>query len=383
MKRFVAFFLFAATTLAVAQAPRPILLGYVRGPNHLIAPGEINARKLTRIHYAFLHPQDGIVAATSATDDANLRTLVALKQQNPSLEVLISVGGGAHSMGFSELALTAASRAKFVASCMELIAKYSLDGIDIDWEYPGSAFPGHTTRREEDKTDYTLLFHDLREAFDTYEQKTHHKHLLLSTATNGKPFFIRATDLGAASAYLDTVALMGYDVYGPNSATTGNHSPLLTDPADPSHYSDDSFIRAYVAAGVPAAKIVLGVPFYGFVWLNVPPTNSGLFQAIPKGSAHDESYAHIVQTELASGSGFKRVWDEASKVPTLYNAATHTFISYEDPESLAAKAAYVREHGLAGMMFWEYSGDFHQQLLDAIDLGLNPATAGLARPRTP
>jgi len=151
MKRFVAFLLFAATTLAVAQAPRPILLGYVRGPNHLIAPGEINARKLTRIHYAFLHPQDGIVAATSATDDANLRTLVALKQQNPSLEVLISVGCGAHSMGFSELALTAASRAKFVASCMELIAKYSLDGIDIDWEYPGSAFPGHPTRREEDK----------------------------------------------------------------------------------------------------------------------------------------------------------------------------------------------------------------------------------------
>lgn len=369
MKRLLVAALSASTTLATAQTP--IVLGYVRGPNHLITPNEVNARKLTRIHYAFLHPEDGMVTAANPIDSSNLRTLVALKQQNPALEVLVSLGGGAHSMGFSDLALSPQSRAKFVASCMNLIATYGLDGIDIDWEYPGSAFPGHPVRAEEDKANYTLLFRDLRAAFDVYERRTHHKHLLLSTATNGKPFFIRATDLRAASAYLDTIALMGYDVYNPGSATTGNQSPLFTDPADPTPYSDDSFIQAYLAAGVPASKIVIGVPFYGFVWTDVSPANHGLFQPVKKHTAHDESYAHIAQNELARASGFTRTWNSTSKVPTLYNPETRTFVSYEDPESLAAKAAYVREHGLAGIMFWESSMDLHDELLDSINTGLH------------
>lgn len=366
--RLAAALLLAAAT---ATAQRPIILGYVRGPNHLLTPAELPAKKLTRVHYAFLHPHDGIITADSPTDDANLRTLVALKKQNPTLEVLVSVGGGAHSSEFSDLALTPSSRAKFVASCMALITTYSLDGIDIDWEYPGSPFPGKTLRKEEDKANYTALFHDLREAFTVYERKTHHAHLLLSTATNGKPFFIRSTDLGAASQYLDTVALMGYDVYNPGSTTTGNHSPLTTDPADPTPYSDDSFIHAYVEAGVPANKIVLGVPFYGFSWPDVDAKNHGLFQPVTKRTARDESYAHLVANELQPNSGFTRTWDEAAQVPTLYNPTTRTFISYEDPESLAHKAAYVRTHGLAGMMFWESSMDANDALLDAINTGLH------------
>jgi chitinase len=375
MNRILATALLALAPYAAAQEAKPIVLAYVRGTHHLITPDEIAAQKLTRIHYAFLVPHDGIITASDPTDDTNLHTLVALKKQNPALEVLVSVGGGANSSGFSDLAQTSESRGKFVASCIDLIAQYKLDGIDIDWEYPGSPFPGHTSRPEEDKVNYTLLFRDLRKAFTLYEEKTHSKHLLLSTATNGKPFFIRSTDLAAASVYLDTIALMGYDVYGPNSPTTGNHSPLFTDSADPIQYSDDSFLQAYASAGVPTSKIVLGVPFYGYGWRDVPAIDNGLFQLVAKHATFDIPYNSIVQQELATGSGFTRFWDNEAKVPILYNNTTHVFISYEDPESIAFKAEYVRKHHLAGMMFWEYSGDLNNQLLDAINAGLNSSLA--------
>ena len=362
------------TTFAV-RTQSPIILGYVLGHDHLIQPGEIDAHKLTRIHYAFLYPEAGKVSAAWPTDDANLRTLVALKRTSPNLEVLASIGGGAHSSGFSDLALTARSRQVFVASCMALIQQYTLDGIDIDWEYPGSSTPSHPSRAE-DRENYTLLLHDLREAFD-HDKLAPHKHLILSTATNGKPFFLHATDMRAASRYLDTIALMGYDDYGPNSTTTGNHAPLFTNLADPTAYSDSRYIRDYLTDGVPAAKIVLGVPFYGYGWHNVPPANHGLFQPVSKGSAFDVTFNELTAHELASDSGFVRYWDQASAVPYLYNAATHTFITYEDAKSLASKAAFVRQSGLAGIMFWEYSGDSNNILLNEIDndLGLNPTSA--------
>jgi len=361
-------------TPRAARTQSPIILGYVLGHDHLIQPGEIDARKLTRIHYAFLYPEAGKVSAAWPTDDANLRTLVALKRISPNLEVLASIGGGAHSAAFSDLALTARSRQLFVASCMALIEQYSLDGIDIDWEYPGSPTPSHPSRPE-DRENYTLLLHDLREAFDR-DKLAPHKHLILSTATNGKPFFLHATDMRAASRYLDTIALMGYDDYGPNSATTGNHAPLFTDSADPTAYSDSRYIHDYLAAGVPAAKIVLGVPFYGYGWHNVPTANHGLFQPVSKGSSFDVTFHELTTHELASDSGYIRYWDQASAAPYLYNASTSTFITYEDEKSLASKAAFVHHNGLAGIMFWEYSGDLNNILLNEIDndLGFNPTS---------
>jgi chitinase len=73
------------------------------------------------------------------------------------------------------------------------------------------------------------------------------------------------------------------------------------------------------------------------------------------------------------GQGFKRYWDDSAKAPYLYNAAKRIFVSYEDPESLAVKCAYVRSHKLGGVMFWEYFGDPDGVLLQAIDNGLGMA----------
>jgi chitinase len=180
--------------------------------------------------------------------------------------------------------------------------------------------------------------------------------------------------------YVDTVNLMAYDYYEPGSdATTGNHAPLYTDPADAKRISADRSVQEYEQAGVPAAKIVLGVPFYGHVWGEVPDTNHGLFQPgkpVPNAFA---KYSDIAGSML--NQGFTRYWDSAASAPYLYNPASRTFVSYDDPESLGLKCKYLLEHKLGGIMFWDYSGDRSGVLLDAINAHLKGGETAPAETR--
>ncbi len=173
--------------------------------------------------------------------------------------------------------------------------------------------------------------------------------------------------------YVDTVNLMAYDYYEPSDGKiTGNHAPLFTDPADPKKVSADRSVREYEQAGVPAAKIVLGVPFYGHVWGQVPPMGNGLFQPGQAAPNTEANYAAISTTML--GRGYNRYWDAASSAPYLYNADKQIFVSYEDPQSLLLKSEFVRKQGLASMMFWDYGSDPSGALLDTIDKGLQHQT---------
>ena len=302
-------------------------------------------------------------------DAVNLASLVALKKQNSRLTVLISVGGWLWSGGFSDAAFTPASRAVFIDSVEAFVTRYHLDGLDVDWEYPGMSGAGNTFRPEDRQT-YTLLLKELRRRFDTLAG-TLHRPLYLTIAAGGSSEFIEHTEMGEVAKYVDTVNLMAYDYYEPESgARTGNHAPLFTDPADPKAVSADQSVQEFERAGVAARKLVLGVPFYGHVWGQVPATNHGLFQPgqpVPNAFA---SYAAIASTML--GHGYTRYWDAASSAPYLYNAEKQIFVSYEDAESLAAKCTYVKKQHLKGVMFWDYSGDPSGVLMDAIDAGLKP-----------
>ncbi len=113
---------------------------------------------------------------------------------------------------------------------------------------------------------------------------------------------------------------------------------------------------------------MLGVPFYGHVWGQVPDTNYGLFQPgkpVPNAYA---GYGNISSSML--NNGYTRYWDASASVPYLYNAAQQIFVSYEDPESLGLKCKYVIDHRLGGVMFWEYYSDPSGKLLGSIDAGL-------------
>lgn len=360
--------------LARSKAPaKPEVIAYVFKRNDVIQPGEIAAQKLTRINYAFALIQAGQIVNGYANDDQNLAALVALKQQNPSLAVLISVGGWLGSGNFSDMALTKQSRSLFIDSAVKFIERNHLDGLDIDWEYPAQIGAGNTFRPG-DKYNYTQLFKELRQRFDQ-EEKRLHRRLFLSSATGGSTSFLENTEMGKVQKYLDTVNLMAYDYYEPtDDAITGNHAPLFTDPSDPKKISDDKSVQGYEQAGVPAAKIVLGVPFYGHVWGEVEDVNHGLFRPgkrVPNAFAH---YGDIQATMI--NSGYTRYWDPTASVPYLYNPEAKIFVSYEDPESLALKCKYVLKNRLKGVMFWEYAADPTGALLDTVDTGLwqNSAT---------
>lgn len=347
------------------------MTAYVFTDGAALAPGQVDARKLTRVNYAFANIEHGRIVEGFAVDAGNLAALNALKHDNPQLTVLVSVGGWLWSGGFSDMALTKESRAIFIDSVASFVTRYNLDGLDIDWEYPG--MPGSTQSfRPEDKQNYTLLVKELRGRFDSMEKKTHHR-VYITLATGGESGFLEHTEMGEVQKYVDTVNLMAYDYYEPGAGKiTGNHAPLFTDPADPKAISADRSVREYEKAGVPAEKIVLGVPFYGHVWGQVPPMNNGLFQPGERVPHAYSNYEAVVNTML--GHGYSRYWDASASVPYLYNARKQIFVSYEDPESLALKCKYVRDHHLAGMMFWDYSGDPSGTLLGAIDAGLKIAS---------
>ena len=362
---------FIATANCVpAETHGNAVVGYVFPQNTVLKPGDIDAGKLTRINYAFANIDNGRIVEGFASDGANYAALNDLRHKSPQLTILVSVGGWLWSTHFSDVALTAQSRAMFIQSVMEFLKRYDLDGLDIDWEYPGMSGSGHPFRSE-DKENFTLLLKELRSRFDRDTAGTHRK-LYLTIAAGASGQFLEHTEMAKAQTYLDTVNLMAYDYYESGSdAITGNHAPLFTDGADPKKESADVSVQAFEKAGVPASKILLGVPFYGHIWGQVADSNHGLYQpgkAIPGAYA---SYQSIVATML--NNGFVRYWDGSSSVPYLYEAQKQIFVSYEDPESLIAKCAYVKSHNLGGVMFWDYAGDPSGKLLKTIHDALNTA----------
>ncbi len=209
---------------------------------------------------------------------------------------------------------------------------------------------------------------ELRDKFDR-EQKSLGRPLLLSVATGSNPDFLAHTEMKKVQRYVDSVNLMAYDYYEPDdSKITGHHAPLFTDPLDPRAISADASVKDYLAAGVPAEKIVLGVPFYGHAWSGVADTNHGLFQ--PGHDAQIRADYNNIVTMLQT-DGYTRYWDASASAPYLYNPATQTFITYEDPESLKLKCDYVLRKHLGGIMFWEYHGDANEALLNVINAALH------------
>ena len=353
--------------LAQSRPTHPyVITAYVFARGAALTPGQIDPSKLTRINYAFSNIEAGRMVPGSPADAQNFALLRSLRNTNPNLTILVSVGGWLWSTNFSDMALTRESRTVFEDSVMQFLTRHDLDGLDIDWEYPGLPGSGHPFRAE-DKQNFTSLVRELRERFDASARRG--RRLYLTIAMGASDEVLANTEMQKVQRYVDTVNLMTYDYYEPGSESiTGNHSPLYADPADPKAASSADTVRAFQRAGVPAEKILLGVPFYGHEWGQVKDQNHGLFQVGKAVPGAYTPFSVIYTTMLASG--FTRHWDDASKVPYLYNPQQQIFVSYEDPESLKLKCQYIRSQKLAGIMFWEYSGDSNGKLLQTINTEL-------------
>jgi chitinase len=340
-----------------------VIIGYVPGFRGDLSDLKIDAKKLTHINYAFVDVKDSMAWLTNiATDTINFRKLNELRKDNPDLKILISIGGWSWSENFSDAVLTASSRKKFAETSAAIVDKHNLDGVDIDWEYPG--FKGEdNVYRTEDRQNFTLMFKAIRGALDKLSEKNGKKYLL-TTAVPDFTEFLNKTDMGKAAEYLDYVNLMTYDFYVPAGDTVGHHSNLYHS-ANFTGRAAHRGVTEYKAAGVPAGKLVLGIPFYGRSWIMKSNDNQGI-NRVADSVARAGGYTYI-KDSISQKPGFVRYWDQAAKAPYLWNEEKKQLVVYDDEESVKIKCEYVKDNNMAGVMFWQYASDPKEYLLTAVN----------------
>lgn len=340
----------------MSKEMRKKVIGYV-GTRDLPTVREQDILSLDVINIAFAGLEDGRVVWPGCEESRD--ALRRIRRVHPAIKLVLSVGGWGAD-GFSQAAASQAGRERLAVSAAEIAEEYGLDGIDIDWEYPGTSIAGIAACRE-DKQNFTLLLRQLRETLDDAGPGR-----MLTIAAGGDTYFTLQTDIPEICRYLDYVMLMTYDLQGGFQTVTGHHAALYQGRNNLIDASVDKAVRVFGEAGLPAEKMVVGVPFYSRQWDRVKGGGDGLGQEAETIGHYGPDYGSLAdyigladrgnpEDDIQQHAAYRRYWDAEAGVPYLFDGST--FISYEDQQSLAGKIAYIRERDLLGIMFWEYRSD--------------------------
>ncbi|MEE9383794.1 MAG: glycosyl hydrolase family 18 protein [Nannocystaceae bacterium] len=330
----------------------------------------IDAQLFTHINYAFAtieygdekHPMFRL-AATEASDVARLyREVNELRQKNPKLRTLLSVGGWTFNdpptqWVFGAMAAAPETRGQFIRHAIAFVREHGFDGIDLDWEYPGAPDRGGAPR---DTANFTRLLVEFRAAMHAEAASSGRSELLLTIAAAASEHYFRHMDLGAIQKPLDWINVMAYDYNGSWSTKTGPLAPLRAGGPDLTQTID-----AYLAAGVPSHKLVLGMPTYGRSWKGVSSAAAGGAGTGPGPMGpctQEEGYlaSYEIAELRAGGGGYAWGWDAASETPYAYSADQKIWITYEDGRSYAKKLDLLQAKALGGAMFWAIDLDDHR-----------------------
>lgn len=377
---------FWGMTIACARAQdAPIeVIGYLPSWKRIVdgsplRPASLPLDKLTIINYAFFVPRaDGSLVGKDSVGDRLLLSidpdsgLVPLAHSR-GVRVVVSIGGWEDSDLFPAVAATPASRGQFTHSCMDAVRHHDFDGVDIDWEYPG--YPDHMGTAADTKN-FTALCSALRDSLDALGRSAGRRYLLTAALPAGGEH-LRRIDVQAVSEILDWLNIMTYDYYGYWDPIANHNSPLFPHPgSDSTRCIDATFRLFHEQLHVPVSRLVIGIPFYGRAYAeciapNTPHAGPDTLFFTPGGTGY---------TEIAGALPlFERVWDDNAGVPYLVHAARRVFVSYEDAESVRAKAAYAADRGIRGVMIWEITDDLRRDsstpLLNALTGALKAAAS--------
>lgn len=365
--------LLSALMAGLATAQRKEVIGYFpswkwRSRNNLVSPDRIPYDKLTIINYAFFYPMpDGTIAGRDSVGDAlYLRgtpgsTLTGLAHRH-GVKVLLSLGGWEESDNFPAMAAAPLPRATFAQACIEAIREYGFDGIDIDWEYPG--YPDHKGTPD-DSRNFTILLQTVRDSLSAYGQRMNRTYLL-TAALPASANHTANMEVQKIAEILDQLNIMTYDFSGSWDPRSYHNSPLYSSQgADSGRSVDGAFTLYHRTYGIPAEKINLGVPFYGKTFSHCIALNA------PHAGADTVHFSEAFYYDILANMGkFEHRWDDQAKVPYLVSTEWNLLVSYDDPESVRAKANYVLDKGIHGLIIWEITGDYLPDgttpLLDAI-----------------
>ncbi|MCL2461436.1 MAG: glycosyl hydrolase family 18 protein [Defluviitaleaceae bacterium] len=331
-----------------------LLIGYC-GARNLYDITEAQAKKLTHVNVAFGVVKDGKISADAIR--AHLPYIKKLRAYNPKLNFLLSTVGGdpPQCLLHAEATRTPEGIRRIVSSTMEIVREYDLDGVDVDWEYPGK----NGDRAE--KFRHTALLRAYRSELDAYAAGRGRK-CYLSIAAACSEHYVSNVELPKLVDILDHINLMCYD-FRWESAKTGHHCNTFSVPHDEDPVSAQWAADLFCAAGCPYEKIVLGAAFYSHRYDGVTGGGGGYGQPYTGGYSYGPNYTEISQIYEKSPA-FVKHWDEIAKEPWLFDG--DSFITYDDPMAMRHKCDYVKKTGLAGVMYWEHSGDKTGVLLDTI-----------------
>ncbi|KAJ9072452.1 hypothetical protein DSO57_1027352 [Entomophthora muscae] len=379
----------------------PVLVGYFT-PWGDITTQQIPYDKVTHINYAFgaltnrTHP--GQVSLDEWYDMPKLKSVIATAhtRNGNHPKVLLSIGGWTGSQMFSPMAKAREHRQHFINQAITFMKPIregglDLDGIDLDWEFPGRRGSLCNQVDPNDTENYLILLKEMRVAMD----RSFKGSKLLTAAVSIAPFddenITPRKDVSEFSKYFDFVNVMAYDFYGSWSATTGPNAPLHHHPKKGEPFSFSKALNAWKDAGFPASKIVGGLAFYGrtFEASESPAATSQFVEktsnriqgdasdVLEKSLLCDEGtffsgvykYKHLRKDILATPApklGYTRYNDNVTQTPYLYEPSSRRLITYDDPISIQAKASYIQDNGFGGAMIWEMSFDYQDELLDAL-----------------
>ncbi|KAH9817267.1 family 18 glycoside hydrolase [Melampsora americana] len=380
------------SVLGWADKGKPVVAGYYPSYHaHRQPPSDIPWSHYTHIDY-FVVPVKDAANQLPIQDEQNLRETVKLAKAN-NVSISITLGGWSGSGAFSNLVSSSNSRDQFAASIVSLVKNFELDGVEIDWEFPGVTAAEGNAYSPADTSNFLALLTTLRQLLGAEYRLSAAVSILGFVGPDGQYL----TDTRGFSEVLDYITIMAYDVYGSGTGNViaGPNAPLFHTCSDPNHqYSVSSGVESWIKSGFNPRKILLGIPSYGYGYTliddSLKPTKLGTMnvtsllyqQALPGGQGgklaaggghwlfrelHTEEK---LSKDLTQGiAGYQRHYDNCTHTPFLYHPETKHLITYEDPGSILEKSRFAKEHDLGGINVFDTTGDTPEaRLLPAIHI---------------
>lgn len=316
------------------ESPR-IRMAYVECQRPTIPQADLFTHLIYSFGY-FNDSNDGVIV----TNPDKLRKMSLLKNANPDLKIILGIGSMRRE-GFSEMACDEKKRISFAKSCVSIIVNYNLDGIDLDWEFPGTE-KGGLTARNDDAYNYGLVVKELRRVLG--------KNKSISFYSNNSGKWI---DFDEMLPFVDFVNVSGYNLSVPQKEKDLNHQSPLYPSEIFGTWCIDKSVKKHMELGVPSEKIVLGIPFFG------------------RGKKPFPGYIECNRFQKFSDSAVL-CWDKAALVPYYIDNNKKLVLSFDDEQSIKYKCEYIKSKGLAGAFIWNYDSDYSDhKLAKSLRNGMN------------